>query len=304
VSIYSPGPGHSIPIGVPVDVDSGVVYATPAVLCTLVGTGLEFGTTFTGPWAAYAGLPVKLGFIRPGATTVVTAQKVNTFNKSSASYLGPYAQRVIADGASNYWRLGESSGLVAVDSVGGANGTISGGVTLGAAGAIADGNKAMTFDGTTGKIVTSVPIAWSVQFTVEVWIKGTTAAANYMPIFSNRGTVPTDAKVFIGVMLDKTLIFVSDNATPSQVFGVAQVVLDGQWHHIVAVGTATTVLLYIDSLLKRTEVTTLVAPTANLAAISYDFGTPGGWFNGQLDDVAIYPRALTAQEIAQHYALR
>jgi len=48
-----------------------------------------------------------------------------------------YRERVIADGASHYWPLDETTGTTAADVVGGAHGTISGGVTLGVPGAIA-----------------------------------------------------------------------------------------------------------------------------------------------------------------------
>ena len=56
-----------------------------------------------------------------------------------------YAAKVVLSGPSNYWRLNELSGTVANDIVGGANGTISGGVTL-------NGESGMTFDGTGWKI--------------------------------------------------------------------------------------------------------------------------------------------------------
>src|SRR4030095_2674763 len=54
--------------------------------------------------------------------------------------VGSYPERVALDGAVAYWRLGETSGTTANDSIGTAHGTISGGVTLNQAGALADGN--------------------------------------------------------------------------------------------------------------------------------------------------------------------
>src|SRR5215471_5997902 len=87
-----------------------------------------------------------------------------------------YKDQVIADGAIAYWRLDELSGTTAVDIIGGNNGTISGGVTLGQTGALADGNKAMAFDGSSGKI--AVPNGAYKQFgtgplTIEAWAKPT-----------------------------------------------------------------------------------------------------------------------------------
>src|SRR5262245_66022564 len=91
---------------------------------------------------------------------------------------GSYPARVVADGASAYWRLNETSGTTAVDVIGGANGTISGGVTLGQAGALADGDTAMLFDAT-GEYV-SVPngsyaAIGTGAMTLECWIKSSAA---------------------------------------------------------------------------------------------------------------------------------
>jgi hypothetical protein len=100
---------------------------------------------------------------------------VITVGDTAVQLLG-YVQQVIADGAVAYWRLGETSGTTAVDSVGGKNGTISGGVTLNQPGALLDGNRAMRFNGATGKIATiaNLPLV-PFRCTVELWFKTTPA---------------------------------------------------------------------------------------------------------------------------------
>jgi len=61
-----------------------------------------------------------------------------------------YSDAVLADMPVRYYRLGDSSGTTAVDSSGNSqDGTYTGGVTLGASGAIqGDADTAATFDGT------------------------------------------------------------------------------------------------------------------------------------------------------------
>jgi hypothetical protein len=83
------------------------------------------------------------------------------------------------------------------------------------------------------------------------------------------------------------------------------IVTDGQWHHLTFVLHPTSVAIYVDGVLS--------APgTAALAVVSgtTQYGVELGantrwtsqWMSGALDDVAFYPRALTADEITAHYA--
>src|SRR5262245_47529721 len=92
---------------------------------------------------------------------------------------GSYPAKVVADGASAYWRLSETTGTSAVDVIAGNSGTISGGVTLGQAGALSDGDKAMAFNGTTGQISVTAPVLDSfTQITCEAWAFGPTGSVN------------------------------------------------------------------------------------------------------------------------------
>jgi len=85
---------------------------------------------------------------------------------------------------------------------------------------------------------------------------------------------------------------------------------DGQWHHVAMTRDATTgqVQLYIDGVLNGSS--TLAAATGIKAAQFYLIGaltdrssagyvTGANYFNGQLDDVRIYNRVLSALEISQ-----
>src|SRR4029453_13384502 len=105
---------------------------------------------------------------------------------------GSYPARVVADGAVAYWRLGETSGTSAVDVIGGANGTISGGVMLGQTGALADGNTAMLFDATNEYVNVpngSYAAIGTGPLTLECWMKSAAAYPATPPFFvDNTGT--------------------------------------------------------------------------------------------------------------------
>ena len=68
--------------------------------------------------------------------------------------LSPYAASVLdTGGLAGYWRLGEQSASSAFDELGLSDGTYTGAVSLGIAGAIpGDPNTAVSLDGTTGQI--------------------------------------------------------------------------------------------------------------------------------------------------------
>ena len=77
------------------------------------------------------------------------------------------------DAPAGYWRLDETSGTTAADTIGGNAGTYSGGVTLGIPGAVA-GDTAASFDGT-GQV--TVPDSASLHtgdtFTEQFTVAGT-----------------------------------------------------------------------------------------------------------------------------------
>jgi hypothetical protein len=94
---------------------------------------------------------------------------------------------------------------------------------------------------------------------------------------------------------------------------------DGQWHYVVATIGSAGMVLYVDGhLIGTNSTTTAQAYTGfwrvggdNLNAWNLD---PWGsnsqgttqphsyWFNGTIADVAVYPGALSASQVAAHYA--
>src|SRR5262245_14472752 len=101
---------------------------------------------------------IPLGIGAPGS---ITAFLVDGFDLGPPPP-PPYAARVIADGASYYWRLNETSGSTAFPTVGAVNATYSG-VTLNQAGPMS-GDPAVTIGGGTVTTVASVTQAAAVTF--------------------------------------------------------------------------------------------------------------------------------------------
>ena len=227
-----------------------------------------------------------------------------------------YPTAVLADAPAAYWRLDEQTGTAVTDSSGHSyNGTVSGGVTLGVPGAHAgDPATAMSFNGASGRITTTFVQQNVSVYSLEAWVN--TLSTGELPVVQDRGPNGANAG-----SLSLTIGFNGvQGAHPGTVnFGVdsdnvwiggytTQRVNDGQWHHIVGVfngsaGRAVTpvqMTVYIDGQIAPTVTAVMGRATPPLSGFE---GTKIGrhdawniWYQGGLQDVAIYPTALLARK--------
>lgn len=206
-----------------------------------------------------------------------------------------YAELVRRDGASNYWRLDEATGLLARDAVGGKDGTISGGVTLNQPGA-GPGSAAMTFNGTTGQVVTAASVTIPVLCTIELWLKRADTAQHALFVLAGE---------IVELKVDPSNLVVLNDTTNGAAGQLNRTITDTAWHHLAIVLTASTGTFYLDGVLDRVNVMARTLPSTALLQMGRDvlFGAdPKGFWNGGLDEVAIYPVALTAGQVAAHFA--
>jgi hypothetical protein len=221
-----------------------------------------------------------------------------------------YAQRVIADGAVNYWRLGEQSGTVARDEIGGAHGTISGGVTLGQKGALVDGNAAMLFDGALGQVLTPVgtPVLGLGGATLECWVKAPAPEDFKYPIdFKNDGDTSVHGVGFLCGSAGR-LHFEACDGTLSSQPGQILPYANGAFHHWVGVvrrAPDNVAELYFDGALAASlPFATAVTLFSGLAAsIGARRVTGLGLTGATIDEVAVYPLSLSPAQILAHYQL-
>ncbi|MEA2350110.1 MAG: hypothetical protein QOG86_1051 [Thermoleophilaceae bacterium] len=199
-------------------------------------------------------------------------------------------------GIVSFWRLGEASGTSACDSNGSNAGAYAGGVSLGRVGAInGDPDTAAAFDGSSGRV--SVPDAASLDvgdnFTVEAWVKRNSfSTANYQAIVSKGA----------GSWM---LAFYSSNrlvlrqATVGDLVYSTRSITDTAWHHVAATKNGASVHLYIDG----ADVTGGVGNKTmqnNTVALSIGQSNGGSYFNGTIDEVAVYNAALSGSTIQAH----
>ena len=80
---------------------------------------------------------------------------------------------------------------------------------------------------------------------------------------------------------------------------------NNQWYHVVVIGNGSSLAIYTNGVLAATG----GASTSNYGSSSYPFhiggngvfDASGNWFNGKIDEVAVWTRALSPTEIQQQY---
>ena len=282
------------------------VYQTTAVsqfwnlpVMGFTDTGLQAGTTYK----------YYLRVTDPSGN----AQRSNDFSVTISPdfSVSQYAQDVLALSPTHYWRLDESAGTSTSTDWAGYNNLLEGStVTNGASGAvIGDSDTAASFDGSaTGVAGAQAKEAGPNAFSVGAWIKTTTNSGGKIVGFG-------DSQSGTSGNYDRHLYM--DNAG-HVVFGVynngiytvtSQTTYnDGQWHQLVGTLSSSGMVLYIDGKKIGTNAGTVQGQPYN------GYWRVGGdnlnaWpsrpssnnFAGTVDEVAIYPSALTLPQVQQQY---
>lgn len=217
-----------------------------------------------------------------------------------------------------YWKLDETSGTIFDDFIGASDGTCTGNQCP--ATATGKVGSARDFDGTNDQI--SIPgsstFSWGADesFSIEAWVKGDSNTCN------------GGNEVFIGQLTNATNRWWMGciNGTARPAFRLNDVngadgtgsgalqatsgpaLNDNTWHHIVAIhnGATDQNQIYVDGT-QVAAANVTYSPTAGFGSASTPlimgkFDT-GFFFDGVMDQVAIYDKALTPTEITRNYQL-
>jgi hypothetical protein len=223
-----------------------------------------------------------------------------------------YSGTIVADAPLGYWRLGESDpSQPAMDSSGnGNNGAYMGGITLAVPGAIAnDTDTAAGFDGASAYVdipsTTGGPFNLHNNFSLEAWVinagQGGGALDQAGRIFSNgafawgilNGVVGTRDGVrfttFGHLDYDSNQTIVPE---------------DGSWHYLAVTLDATnTARFYLDGV--QTDSISGPAPANSTGSDLFigknPFTSAPEFFNGSIDEPAVYPYVMSPAQIGNHH---
>lgn len=204
------------------------------------------------------------------------------------------------------------SGTTAYDRSGSANnGTLTNGPTA----TIGKVGQALSFDGTNDEMTTATNQGNGSNvkiFTLSAWFKTSSASGKkIIGLESNQtgtGSSAYDREIYIGTD-GKVYFRIWDGANKTAVSSAT--FTDNNWHHAVAVSTGDSgsITLYVDGVLQQTTVIGSIYAsysTSYWRIGGYIVGAPNGasgYFPGSIDEVRIYNRALSADEITRLYLL-
>ncbi len=215
-----------------------------------------------------------------------------------------YSSAVLADGPLAYWRLDETAATSAVDSSGhGHTGTYMNSPALGQSSALLfDSNTAAGFDGVNDFVYVDNLLGGN--FTLEVWVRTSASSLTGTQAYQGNGIlwsdVAGDANDYILANLNNHASFFTGNPDGSITGTTA--LNDGNWHHLVATrfqGGATA--LYVDGILEASGVSGGGFLNANAFMAIGGNTLDSRYFNGDIDEVAVYGNVLSAAQVMAHY---
>jgi PKD repeat protein len=298
-----------------------------------VGTSTVL-STFTKNNAVWWSLPPQ-GFIdrtaAPGSTQTYRIRATDPLGNTTVSGAttatipagappaSPYSDAVRADGPTYQWRLGEAAAeTLARDTGGSEDLTLLPTAVRNVPGAIlTDSNRATSFAGSTAtNTVPAQPNFWDAgpaTFSVEAWVNTTSTAGGQIIGFGNSrtgrsGTNTNDRKLYMtnngevhfGVRPD-----FGARVTVNSAAGLN----DGNWHHLVGTLGADGLRLYVDGALVDVDAS-VTEPQQFHGYWRIGGDRTANWpsaptqeaITASLDEIAVYPRVLTAAQVQAHFA--
>lgn len=210
---------------------------------------------------------------------------------------------------SNYWTFDEGTGRSANDSVGGQNGALTGS-SAGFGWASGKVGTAIGMDGTvgTGVVIPNAALRGS-QGTIALWLNAQNLSDNNI-IFSGKSV--TDNNIYAAFIIDRdgrpTLQYRETTSASDHKAQGVKLLNKNEWYNVVITANSQTYRIYVNG-----EEVTVAGdnlgrwfPDVTNQTLSYRIGTldatplSGSW-NGYLDDVKIFSRALSLDEVRDMY---
>ena len=219
-----------------------------------------------------------------------------------------YHDLILSQSPALYWRLDETSGTNANDqTANNRDGTISGTYSLNRGGALT-GTRNGAIDLTSGRVISGYsPFTNGTIRTYTAWVNPDTLTG-VQDIFAGAGTSGLHV---VGKTSNSTSLFIQLSSGASVTSNTGAVAA-GIWRHIAVVvdDIADLIYFYVNGALHGTALSIAAAnpyATSNMGNFQIGgrrgSGTPDSHWDGGIDEVAVFERGLTADEIADQYEM-
>lgn len=286
---------------------SGVTYGNG------VSIDFERGTDYRIRGISSAGITEKTYFYDAAANVASIVDAATSFESQLFEYdalhrivseYSDYADFVLADDPLIYWRLGESSGSVAVnENPSGPDGTYGSAVLLGQPGLVADANSAIRIDSPTSNSYVASPTMTGTSLTgIEAWFRTDSLANRHIVGLTSNNHI----RMLIHHLTDGTIgIWWYGNILLSSDYPVAS----NEIHHVALwYDSATnTSFMMVDGVTQQNTLSGNLLGVANarLFVGAYQWqGTVHTNMLGEIDEVAAYDSPVDATTFAGRYSFK
>ena len=204
------------------------------------------------------------------------------------------------NGLVGYWRLDETSGTTAADSSGnGRTGTVSGG----AAWTTGQRNGALNFDGIDDavSIANHTSLQLGNSLSLAFWVRKTAEPTGWTRLVGKGSWTYRNYCVWEEPGAAKRLLFqflAADGTTWMNCYSAVNLETD-RWYHVACTYDGTTAIIHINGAVACTPTVLIATPRTSTEPLTLGSSPDAGHsrFQGLLDDVRIFNRALGAQEV-------
>lgn len=270
---------------------------------------------------AAAVLVAALPLVYAAQPTVADAAFTSRTNNGSNTWQAgqwrqPYVDAVLADSPSLFWLLDEVGGTSANDRSGnGRTGRYTDIAGYKQSGGLPNNFGYSVRPGGTGRVVDAGPATTAPDtFSLELWFRTTTTRGGRLMGFESTRDATSARSDRTVHMTDEGRIAYGAWGLLPRVEESPRSYNDGQWHHLVVVTTDDWLYedttLYVDGRAVASGWTSRTPYNSGWWRVGYGTKPTGrtaptsAGFDGFVDNVAVYPRALSSARIAEHYRVR